>query len=123
MPVLGESGVVGNRIVEVQATEAPVRQVEMHFLAQPSLGSNTEAVTDLRHAHHQLGIDRWPACVTVIRRKVLAKFVEIEVAIDAAKQVLARHLIIEAEGVKQSILNLVSLTQHGVAFSVQCPST
>jgi len=45
------------------ATE--VRQVHVYFFAQPAFRSDTAAVTDDQQAGHQLGIDRWPAGMTV----------------------------------------------------------
>ncbi len=83
----------------------------MDFLAQPALGSDAEAVADDEHADHELGIDRWPAGVAVERRKMLTQFAEIEEAINASKQVIARDVIFEIEGVEQLILN-GALTHH-----------
>jgi hypothetical protein len=50
----------GNVAVEPQSTEPAVRQIEVDFLAQPTLRTNAVAVAvaDNQHAHHQLGINR-----------------------------------------------------------------
>jgi hypothetical protein len=37
---------IRHRIFQAEAAEPPIGQVQMHFLAQPPLGSNAEAVTD-----------------------------------------------------------------------------
>src|SRR6188472_1407939 len=57
--VLGKCRMIRNLAVETQATEPAVGQIEVNFLAQPTLGTNAQAVADDEHPDHQLGIDRW----------------------------------------------------------------
>ena len=61
--VLGKRRMIRDLAFEPQSAEPPVRQIEMHLLAQPPLGSDATAVADEQHAYHQLGINRRPAPV------------------------------------------------------------
>ena len=63
--VLREGRVIGDRIGEIEATEPPVGQIEMDFLAQAAFGTDAQAVTDDQHADHQFRIDRGPTHHTV----------------------------------------------------------
>ena len=73
MPVLGEARVIWNRIVQVEAAEPSVSQIERHLLAQPPLGADAVAIADDEHADHQLRINRGPAGRAVIRRQLLVQ--------------------------------------------------
>jgi hypothetical protein len=84
----------------------------VNLFAKPSLGADAKAVADDQHAHHQLGIDRWAACVAVERRKVGTQFAELEEAINATQQVLARDVIVEVEQVEEPVLAAALLTHH-----------
>jgi len=44
MAVLGEGRVLGYRVLKSQPAEPPVRQIQMHLLAEPALGTDPEAV-------------------------------------------------------------------------------
>jgi hypothetical protein len=79
------------------AAEPTIREVEMNLFAQAALGANAEAVAHDQHTDHEFRVDRRPARVTVVRREMLAKFVELEVAINAAQQVRAGNMIIKVE--------------------------
>jgi hypothetical protein len=110
--VLGEGRVVGHRIFEVDPAEPAVRQVQMHLLAQPALGADAEAMADDQHPDHQFRVDGGAAGVAVERREVLAQTTEVKNPVDAAKQVVARDVIVEVEGVEQLVLRAASLTHH-----------
>jgi hypothetical protein len=75
--VLGERWVLGHRVLEPQPAEPPIRQVQMHFLAQSSLGTNAEAITDDQHPNHQLWIHWWSPGVAVKRDEVSAQVFEV----------------------------------------------
>jgi hypothetical protein len=55
----------------------PLHQVEVSLLAQPSLGADIEVVADNQHADYQLGVDGWPACLTVEAPQPLAEAVKV----------------------------------------------
>jgi hypothetical protein len=57
VPVLREARVIGNLVLEPKAAEPAIRQVQMHFLAQPALRTDAKAVTDQQHPNHELRID------------------------------------------------------------------
>ena len=104
MAVLGEGRVIGHRGFEVEPAEPAIRQVQMNLVAQPALGADAEAVADDQHADHQLRVDRRAPGVAVERREMAAQLAEVEEAIDAAQQVIARNVIVQIEGVEESVL-------------------
>jgi hypothetical protein len=67
------------------------------FIAQPPLGSDTHAVADNQHPHHQFGINRGPADAAVERPQLRAHLFEIEKPVDAPEQVTFGDVVIEAE--------------------------
>src|SRR6202040_4150261 len=97
MPVLRERRMVRHRILEAQATEPAIRQIEVDLFAQSPLGANAEAITHDQHPYHQLRINRRPPGLAVKRRKVAAQFVKIEATINPTQQVIGRNVIVEIE--------------------------
>ena len=63
--VLGEGRVLWHLAIEAEPAEPAVGQVQVHFLAQPPLGTNAVAVTNQQHPHKQFGINRRPASIAV----------------------------------------------------------
>src|SRR5689334_17169527 len=49
VPILGERGVIWNPVLQPQATEPAVGQVQMNLLAQPALGADAKAIADHKH--------------------------------------------------------------------------
>ncbi len=103
---------IGHRAVESQAAEPAIRQVEMHLLTQPALGTDAERVTDNQHPDHQLGVDRGSPRLTVVRPQMIADVRQINETVDRAQQVARRDMILEAEAVKQRLLHHRPLTHH-----------
>ncbi len=102
----------GTDLLEVQSAEPAVGQVQVHLLAQPALGADAEAVADDQHPDHQFRIDGGAAGVAVEGSQVFAQFAEFKNLVDAAKQVVARDVIVEVEGVEELVLRAASLTHH-----------
>ena len=48
-------------------------EMQLDFLRQPALGADAVAVADDEHPDHQLGIDRGPADVAVVRFELLVE--------------------------------------------------
>ena len=113
---------IRHRILKAEAAEPAIGQVQMHLLAQPTLGADAEAVADQQHAHHQLRIDRRPAGVAVERGEMLTEIAEIEEAINAAEQVIRGNVCVEVEGIEQSVLCAALLSHHVAAISLQASS-
>jgi hypothetical protein len=84
----------------------------MYFLAQPPLGTDTEAITDDQHPNHQLWINRRSANVAIERGKVPTQVLEVQETIYAAQEVVRGNVFIEVEGVKQTTLIAAALTHH-----------
>jgi hypothetical protein len=121
--VLGEGGVLRHGVLQSQAAEPAVRQVQVHFVAQPALRTDAEAVADDEHAHHQLGIDGGSAGVAVEGGKVATQLTQVEEPVDATQQVIGRHVRIEVEGVEQLVLRTRLLTHHrDIPSSLACAS-
>jgi len=55
VPVLREGRMIGHIAVQPEATEPPIRQIEVNLLAQPPLRSDAEAIADQQHPDHQSG--------------------------------------------------------------------
>lgn len=92
---------VGDRVAKIEATEPAIRKVEMHFLAKPTLGPNAEQITDQQHPQHQLGVDRRPPSGTITVGQRLAHEAKVEQSVDTTQKMVAGHMVVEPEPVKQ----------------------
>ena len=84
----------------------------MDLLAQPSLRANAEAVADDEHSDHQLGIDRGPPDVAIIRAQVRTNLGQVDEPIDLAQQMIVRDMPLKAEAVEQRLLHHPPLAHH-----------
>jgi hypothetical protein len=50
--------VIGDLVFQPQSAEPAVGKIEVHFLAQPPLRADAEAIADKQHSDHELRIDR-----------------------------------------------------------------
>jgi hypothetical protein len=115
--------VLRHDVLQSQAAEPAVRQVQVHFVTQPALRADTETVADDEHAHHQLGIDGGSAGVAIEASEAATQFAQIEEPVDAAQQMVGWHMRIEVEGVEQLVLRTRLLTHHcDVPSSLACAS-
>jgi hypothetical protein len=114
--------VIGHDAIEIEPAEPAVGKVEMDLLAQPPLRPDAHAITDQQHPDHQFGIDRGATRRTIERLQVLANAVEIDEPVNRAQQVIARHMILDAEAVKQRLLHHRVLAHHH-NVSACCAST
>ena len=73
----------------------------MNLFAKPPLGPDAHAVADDQHADHQLRVNRGSSNLTVKRLQSLTETLELEMPVNAAQQMIARDMIVEAEVVKQ----------------------
>jgi hypothetical protein len=112
MPVLREGRVIRHRAIETEPAKPAIDQVQMHLLAQPPLRADAHAIADDQHADHQFGIDRGPSRLAVEWPQMLADAIEIDEAVDQAQQVIRRHMILNAEAVKQRFLHHRALAHH-----------
>ena len=84
----------------------------MDLFADPSFGSDTEAVADQQHADHQFRIDRGPASVAVERGQMLTNAAEVDEAVNGSDQVILRDMIRKRELVKQRTLCDLQRSHH-----------
>jgi hypothetical protein len=103
--VLGKGRMIGNVAVDPQPTKPAIGQIEMDLLAQPTLGTNAEAIADNQHPHHQLGIDRRATRLAVVRLQMRSDLRKVDKPVDRAKQVIVRNMPLEAEAVEQRLLH------------------
>ncbi len=112
MTVLRKRRMVLHLAFQAEPAEPPIGLVQMNLFAQPPLRADAMAVAHDRHSDHKLGIDRRTAHRAVIRRQVRAHLAGIHEAVDRARQVIARNVILEAELVEQSSLVDPTLAHH-----------
>jgi hypothetical protein len=95
----------------------------VNFLAEPALRPDAEAVAHQQHPHHELRIDRRTTGVAIERCQVSAQLREIEESIDAAQKMIRWNVLVEVEGIKQSVLVAAVLSHHAAAFSLSALSS
>ena len=110
--ILGEGRVIRHPVGQIQAAEPAIRQVQMHFLAQPPFRPDAETVSDQQHPDQKFWIDRWPPRMTVEIREVGADAAQVDEAINGPQQVILRDVILEGELVEQSRLRLLPRSHH-----------
>ncbi len=76
----------------------------MHLLTQPPLGADSAAVDDQEHADHQLGVNRWAPDRAMEGLELPADVAQPDELVDGTQQVIARHMLLEAEAVEQRLL-------------------
>src|SRR3546814_18427616 len=84
----------------------------MHFFAQPTLGTDAEAVTDDQHPNHQGRIDRRQARVAVVGSEVLVQFAQVEEQVDPAQQVVGGNVVFQVDSIEQRRLPGVLKTHN-----------
>jgi hypothetical protein len=112
MAVLGNRRMIRNLAVEAQAAEPAVGQIEVNFLAQPTFGTNAQAIADDEHPNHQLGIDRRPPDVAIVGPQVRPQPREIDEPIDLAQHVTVGDMPLKTEAVEQRLLHHARLAHH-----------
>ena len=74
--------------IETELAEPPIRQIEVDFLAQVSLGADAKAIADNQHPHHELRINRWPPERAVEWRQLPPQLTELHEPVDRAQQMV-----------------------------------
>ena len=87
--------------VQTEPTEPAIREIEMDFVTESPFGTDAHAIADDQHAQHQVGVDRGPSDRAVERPQLCTDARQINKPIDAAKQMIPWHIIVEAEIVEQ----------------------
>jgi hypothetical protein len=93
--------VIRDSAVQPEPAEPAIRQIEMSLFTQAALGSDTHAIADDQHADHQLWIDGGATHPAVKRLQRLAQVIEGEMAVNAPKHVVDRHMFLNAEIIEQ----------------------
>jgi hypothetical protein len=95
MTVLREGRVIRHLALQAQAAEPAIGQVQMHFLAEPALRANAEAIADEQHPDHQLRVDRRTSDLAVEGPQVSAHAGQVDEPIDRTQQVIGRNVPFE----------------------------
>ena len=95
---------------QYQFAKPPVGQIDLDLSAQPPLRADREHVAHNEHPDHQHRIDRGPARVRVIRRKLLVHPTQIQNTVDLAHQMVDWHHLVELKGIKEMALPSFPLT-------------
>jgi len=93
----------------------------MNLLAQPPPGADAEAVTDDQHPDQQLGIDRGPAFLAVIRCQLLPQPGEFDELVYRAQEMPGRDMIFQRKFVKQRLLPDAAFPPHQIHSGPQRP--
>lgn len=86
---------IRDAVAQIETAEPPIRQVQMHLLAQPPLRPDAEAIAHQQHPDEELGIDGRPSGVAVEIGKVGADPGQVDKPINGAQQMGLRDMIIE----------------------------
>ena len=95
MPVLGERRVIRDTLIQIEAAEPSICQVQMHLFAQPSLRADAEAIADQQHPDQQFRIDRWTTGVAVEIREMRSNAAQFNKAINRPKQVILGNVVLQ----------------------------
>jgi hypothetical protein len=97
-----ERRVIGQLVVESEATEPAIGKVKLDFLAELALEAEAATIADDEHPEHEFGIDRRSAGLTVERLQLLAKVSQHARynRIDPAQEMARRNARLEVEQVE-----------------------
>ena len=87
--------------IQAEAAEPAVGKIKVDLVTKPPFGPNAHAVADDQHAQHQVRIDRGPTNHAVEGLQLCADTLQIDEPIDATKQMIVRHMIVQGEVVEQ----------------------
>ena len=105
--------------VEAKPAEPAIGEVEMHFLAEPPLRADAEAITNNQHPDHQFGIDRRPPNRAVEGSEVSSHLRQVDEAIDRSQEMITWHMPLEREVVEQLALLDALRSHHRLSPSAQ----
>src|ERR1700674_4514013 len=105
---------IGDLVVEIQATEPPIGKVELNLLAQAAFRADAVAVTDDQHPHHEFRVDRRSADLAIEGFQLLANIGQYprNRRIDAAQKMTRRNAAFEVEQIEQLALIDLLPTHH-----------
>jgi hypothetical protein len=84
----------------------------VNLIAQVSLRSDAEAVTDQEHPDHQFGIDRRPADAAIEGRQIPPDLLKVDKPVDRPEQVVGRNMLFERELIEQRSLFDLPMPHH-----------
>jgi hypothetical protein len=104
--------VIRDLVLDAQAAEPPVRQVDLDLPTQQSFRADTKHITDDQHPDHEYWIDRRPADRGIIGCQLGVHPRQIENRRDVAHEVIVRHYLIKAERIEQLSLVVLQPPHH-----------
>ena len=97
VPVLGKGRMIRHEVRQIEPAKLPIRKVEMHIIAEPTLRPDSHHIPNKQHPDHQLGINRRTTCVTVEVPQVATDAAQIEKPINRTQKVTLRDIIVQRE--------------------------
>ena len=80
--------VIRDAVAEVKAAKPPIRQVQMHLLAEPPLRPDAEAIAHQQHPDEEFRVDRRPPRMAVEIGEVAADAGQVHEPINGPQQVV-----------------------------------
>ncbi len=99
-------------VLQTQAAEPAVGQVQLHLVAQTPLRADRIAVADQKHANHQLGANRRTTKVTIVRLHLATQPTQIKNRVDPPQQMIARNHVFQVELVEKTVLPAHQFAHH-----------
>src|SRR5437867_2830901 len=103
---------IRNAVLNAQAAEPAVCQVDLDLAAQHPLRADRKYVADDKHPDHELRIDRGPAHLGIIGRELPMHPRQIKDRSNLANEVIVRNNLIKMELIKQLSLIVVQPPHH-----------
>src|SRR5262249_33520384 len=103
---------VGDLILDAQAAEPPVRQVDLNLTTEQPLRADAKNVADDEHPDHQQRVNRRAAEGRVVRRKLTADPRQIEHASNSAHEMIGRYHLVEPELIEEVFLLVLQPPHH-----------
>src|SRR6266700_3920304 len=99
-------------VLDAEATEPAISQVELDLAAQRAFRADGEHVTDDKHPYHQHRINRGAAGVGIVRRQLGPNPRQIENTRNGPNLVIVRHHLFKIERIEQLPLILAAPPHH-----------
>src|SRR5258707_10125350 len=117
VPGTRERRMIRNLVLDAQAAEPAVCQVNVHLAAEHPLRADGENVPNDEHPDHEHRVNRRSAKRRIVGRELGANPVQIQDSSNIADKMIGRNNLFKAERIEQLTLVPIELTHHGIAPS------
>src|SRR5258707_10977884 len=112
-----ERRMIRNLVLDAQAAEPAVCQVNVDLAAEHPLRADGENVPNDEHPDHEHQVNRRSAKRRIVGRELGANPVQIQDSSNIADKMIGRNNLFKAERIEQLTLVPIELTHHGIAPS------